>query len=390
MRWLRLFGRRLEGSWWGVKTATVGVVLVASLLGSSWGCHIPAIYNFGDSNSDTGSVSATFGRIPSPYGRTFFGKPSGRYSDGRLIIDFIAEKLGLPFLGAYLDSIGPNFRHGTNFAASGSTIRPADAKLFGAGFNPLSLDIQLSQFEQFKERTKDLYNQAEGPLVKSSLPKPEEFSKSIYTLDSGQNDLNFALLTTTEEQVRVSIPNIINQFALAIEKLYQDGARTFWIHNTGPIGCLPGFAVKNPPKPVNADQNGCIKSYNLLAQEFNKQLKDRVFQLRTQLQHSLLIYVDIYTAKYTLISEAKKQGFIGPLAYCCGHVDGARCWETSIVNGTEVFADSCNDPSKYISWDAAHYSEAANKWVANHILDGSLSDPPIPLTKACHKPDSPN
>lgn len=83
-------------------------------------------------------------------------------------------------------------------------------------------------------------------------------------------------------------------------------------------------------------------------------------------------------------------GFIGPLAYCCGHVDGARCWETSIVNGTEVFADSCNDPSKYISWDAAHYTEAANKWVANHILDGSLSDPPIPLTKACHKPDSPN
>lgn len=82
----------------------------------------------------------------------------------------------------------------------------------------------------------------------------------------------------------------------------------FWIHNTGPIGCLPAFSVKDPPKPANADQNGCIKSYNLLAQEFNKQLKDKVFHLRTQLQHSLLIYLDIYTAKYSLISEAKKQG----------------------------------------------------------------------------------
>lgn len=60
------------------------------------------------------------------------------------------------------------------------------------------------------------------------------------------------------------------------------------------------------------------------------------------------------------------------------------------MNGTEVFAASCNDPSKYISWDGLHYTEAANKWVADQILDGSLSDPPIPLTKACHKADSPN
>ena len=70
-----------------------------------------------------------------------------------------AEKLGLPFLSAYLDSIEPNFRHGANFGASGSTIQPTDAKLFGAGFNPLSLNIQLLQFEQFKDRTKEPFNQ---------------------------------------------------------------------------------------------------------------------------------------------------------------------------------------------------------------------------------------
>ncbi|KAB1213141.1 hypothetical protein CJ030_MR5G015863 [Morella rubra] len=385
MRHLRLFRGRLDGSRWGVWAAAVGIILIATLLGASRSCHVPAIYNFGDSNSDTGSVSAAFGRVPPPYGETFFGRPSGRYSDGRLIMDFMAEKLGFPFLSAYLDSIGANFRHGANFAASGSTIRPADAKLFEAGFNPLSLNIQLLQFEQFKDRMRDLYNQAKSSCIRSSLPIPEEFSNAVYTLDCGQNDLHFGLVKTTEEQVRASIPDIINQFALAIEKLYQDGARTFWIHNTGPIGCLPTFAVRNPPTPANSDQNGCIKSYNELAREFNKQIKDKVFQLRIQLHHALLIYVDIYTAKYTLISEAKKQGFVGPLAYCCGHVGGGECWETSTVNGTPIFATSCRDPSKYISWDGAHYTEAANKWVANRILDGSLSDPPIPLAKACHK-----
>ncbi|GMY26334.1 GDSL esterase/lipase At3g27950-like isoform X1 [Fagus crenata] len=394
MHRFRLFSGKLEVPWWikkGVRAAAIGVVLVAaSLLLPSRGCHIPAIYNFGDSNSDTGSVSATFGRVPPPYGETFFGKSSGRYSDGRLIIDFIAEKLGLPLLSAYLDSIEPNFRHGANFAASGSTIQPADAKLFGAGFNPLSLNIQLLQFEQFKDRTNEPFNQATRSWIKNSLPRPEEFSKALYTLDSGQNDLHFGLVTTTEEQVRASIPNIINMFSKAVKILYQGGARTFWIHNTGPIGCLPFFAVRNPPKTANSDQNGCIKSYNELAQEFNKQLKDKVFQLRTQLHYAVLIYVDIYTAKYTLISEAEKQGFVSPLGYCCRHVGGADCWQTLRVNGTEVFAASCSDPSKYISWDGTHYTEAANKWVANHIVDGSLSDPPISLTKACQRANLPN
>lgn len=52
-------------------------------------CNFPAVYNFGDSNSDTGGISAAFGPIPPPYGQSFFLRPAGRASDGRLIIDFI-------------------------------------------------------------------------------------------------------------------------------------------------------------------------------------------------------------------------------------------------------------------------------------------------------------
>jgi len=52
-----------------------------------------AIFNFGDSTSDTGN--AAFGRTPmdkrSPYGSTYFKHPAGRMSDGRLIIDFIGN-----------------------------------------------------------------------------------------------------------------------------------------------------------------------------------------------------------------------------------------------------------------------------------------------------------
>ncbi|KAK9934623.1 hypothetical protein M0R45_021760 [Rubus argutus] len=91
-----------------VRHVAFGLVIWATmLLSRSTGlrsCSFPAIFNFGDSNSDTGGLSAAFGQAPYPNGETFFRTPSGRYSDGRLIIDFIAESLRLPHLSAFLDS----------------------------------------------------------------------------------------------------------------------------------------------------------------------------------------------------------------------------------------------------------------------------------------------
>ena len=50
----------------------------------------PIIFNFGDSNSDTGGFAARFGEpVNPPYGRTFFGCSTGRLSDGRLVLDFL-------------------------------------------------------------------------------------------------------------------------------------------------------------------------------------------------------------------------------------------------------------------------------------------------------------
>jgi hypothetical protein len=73
------------------------VLLVASLLclgggaSASTDFRFPAVFNFGDSNSDTGGrVAAGFESILPPYGATFFGTPSGRFCDGRLIIDFLS------------------------------------------------------------------------------------------------------------------------------------------------------------------------------------------------------------------------------------------------------------------------------------------------------------
>lgn len=68
----------------------------------------------------------------------------------------------MPYLSAYLNSLGTNYKHGANFATGGSTIRRQNETIFEYGISPFSLDIQIVQFNQFKTRTKLLYQ--EGKL----------------------------------------------------------------------------------------------------------------------------------------------------------------------------------------------------------------------------------
>ncbi|GKD48410.1 hypothetical protein Tco_1277386 [Tanacetum coccineum] len=55
-----------------------------------------------------------------PYGVSYFSPPSGRFSDGRLIPDFIAEFAGLPLIPTYLDPRNDDFTYGANFASGGA------------------------------------------------------------------------------------------------------------------------------------------------------------------------------------------------------------------------------------------------------------------------------
>jgi hypothetical protein len=56
------------------------------------------------------------------------------------------------------------------------------------------------------------------------------------------------------------------------------------------------------------DQYGCVKDQNVITLEFNKQLKDRVVKLRTEVPEAAITYVDVYAAKYRLISNTKNEG----------------------------------------------------------------------------------
>lgn len=90
--------------------------------------------------------------------------------------------------------------------------------------------------------------------------------------------------------------------------MHRLGGRYFWIHNTGPIGCLPYALVHHPDIAARKDNAGCSITYNKVAQLFNLRLKETVARLRKTHPDAAFTYVDVYTAKYKLISEAKKLG----------------------------------------------------------------------------------
>ncbi|ONK71937.1 uncharacterized protein A4U43_C04F13940 [Asparagus officinalis] len=367
------------------------VILLSLLLlvSSSSCCNIPALFNFGDSNSDTGGFSAAFGPLPPPYGETYFGMPAGRGSDGRLIIDFIAESLGLPYLSSYLDSLSANFSHGANFAAVGSTIIDQNVTLSQGGYSPFFLDAQLKQFLQFKSRSQLVYNQ--GGVFKGLMPKEAYFPQALYTVDIGQNDLTAAILGN--KSADKFIRNAMAEFSRVIKNIYEIGGRNFWIHNTGPLGCLPFFLVRVNLTPTNLDSAGCWIPYNKLAQQFNAKLYNTVIELRREFPLAAFTYVDVYSVKYLLISQAQKYGFEEPLTACCGYGGGklnvdtrVRCGATGKnVDGTKyLLSNLCKNPLKRVSWDGVHYTEAAAKWVFDRISTGEYSDPPNSLNTVCH------
>ncbi|ONI04615.1 hypothetical protein PRUPE_6G330300 [Prunus persica] len=360
------------------------VTLLAIFLpvGKSIKFNYPAVFNFGDSNSDTGEMTAGRGwQLPLPYGQTYFKPPSssGRFSDGRLLIDFLMNAMELPFLNAYLDSVGlPSFKKGCNFAAAGSTILPATA----TSICPFSFGIQVNQFLRFKARVLELL--AKGKNFSKYLPTEDFFSKGLYMFDIGQNDLAGAFYSKTLDQILASIPTILAEFETGIKKLYDQGGRNFWIHNTAPLGCLTQNVAKFGTNPSRLDERGCVSSHNEAAKLFNLQLHALTKKLQGQYTDANVVYVDIFSIKYELISNYSRYGFEQAIMACCGYGgpplnydSQITCGQTKTLNGTSVTAKGCSDSTDYVSWDGIHYTEAANQFVSSKILTGKYSDPPF-------------
>ncbi|XP_047060574.1 GDSL esterase/lipase At1g09390-like [Lolium rigidum] len=358
------------GSWPGAQGSGLAVATrageaAAASEKASAGRSPVVIFNFGDSNSDTGGMAAANGmNIALPEGRTFFRRPTGRLTDGRLVIDFICESLNTPYLSPYLKALGSDFSNGVNFAIGGSTATP--------GGSPFSLDVQLHQFLYFRTRSFELINKGQRTPIDG-----EGFRNAIYAIDIGQNDLS-AYLHLPYDEVVAKIPLVVAHIKFGIETLYAHGARKFWIHGTGALGCLPQKLSIPRDDDSDLDGNGCLKKYNNVAKLFNERLAEACNQFRQRMADATIVFTDMFVIKYDLVANHTKYGIERPLMACCGN-GGPPYNYNHFKMCMSGEMQLCDMDARFISWDGVHLTEVANSIVASKLLTGDYSKPRIKI-----------
>ncbi|CAO2175141.1 unnamed protein product [Urochloa humidicola] len=353
--------------------------------------HYDSIFCIGDSFIDTGNNPAVFAWYNitdpvtrSPYGSTFFGRATGRNCDGRLIVDFIAEGLKLPFVPPYLGppfaSSSPaaasngSFRHGASLAVGGATA--LDVEFYhsrgippgGVSKFPLntSLSVQLEWFE----------SQLKPSLCNTTKGCEELFGRSLFFVgEFGVNDYQFAIgAKMTDKDIRSNVlPPVIKNIRQAIERLIKYGAKTLVVPGVVPLGCSPMVLDIFPePDPTRYDTAGCIKRHNELAQQHNTLLQKSLDEIHAKNPGVKIIYADFFKPIMEMIESPKQFGFRkDTLHVCCGG-PGKHSYNMTVPCG-DPKATTCSHPSASVYWDGIHFTEAANRHVATSWLSSISS-----------------
>lgn len=355
------------------------IILLITSFGHVHGCY-ESIISFGDSLADTGNLirlSKSNKIVASsvlPYGETFFHHPTGRFSDGRLVIDFIAEGMGFPLVPPYVGvmknmSSSKNSMRGVNFAVAGATAVDI-SYLEKRGIKNPATNVSLgTQLEWFKQML---------PILCDSPTSCKEFlENSLFLMgEIGGNDYNHPFSQgKSGEDVQSFVPAVISAIGLAINELIELGAQTLIVPGNLPIGCSASYLTifKNSNKKEYDDSTGCINWLNDFAEYHNQLLQQEIHKLREIHPHANIIYADYYNAAMQIYESPKKFGFTSTIVACCGG-GGPYNYDSKRPCGSPS-SNYCDTPSSYVSWDGVHLTEAAYKLIAEGLLQGPYTIP---------------
>lgn len=334
-----------------------------------------ASFVFGDSLVDAGNNDylplslATAKNLPNgidfpvPNGRT----PTGRFSNGLIIPDILAQKVGAPsFPPPFLapTSHGAAILGGVNYASGGGGILNNTGRIF---VQRLSMDVQITYFE---ETLKEL-NKLVGTANASELVRKGVFSVTIGANDFLDNYLSPVPITSDPILLHPSqfINLLITRYSAQLTRLYSIGARKFIIVNLPLIGCIPY------QRSLQVGKKGkCSERANQLAASFNVPLKKMLDKLNANLPGATFLYADAYSAQLDIVNNAQAYGFEYADRACCGALGSRRG-----VIPCRSFVKDCTDRSKYFFWDPYHPSQAGYEILANEFYDGSKFISPMNL-----------
>ncbi|KAG6544786.1 hypothetical protein Mapa_013812 [Marchantia paleacea] len=318
---------------------------------------VKAIFSFGDSTTDTGTntylPNPAFLANFTPYGQTFFESPTGRFSDGRLVIDLVAAFFGLPLLQPYLTPNLTYYDQGVNFASAGSGLLNTTK----TGM-VVSMPEQVQQFKKVKESLVSTHG---------SLSVKVSMARSLFVISSGSNDIYYSYFPnqTTPEAFT---DNLINEMEKTLTALHGEGANKFVLASLTPIGCVPSQVLAN---------GTCNESLNQIARLYNKKLSAFQNRITIKLLGSVVVVANFYDTLNVLIKNGGLFGFTQGSNACCGGGPfrggiNNQCGTKDSV-GNDLFTKCTDgDLDQYVFWDFFHPSDRAYAMLAVLFLIGNL------------------
>jgi outer membrane lipase/esterase len=283
------------------------------------------LYAFGDSFTDTGNVfAATRGLIPPdpPYFH-------GRFSDGTLWVERLAERLELPLVA---NGANPDRIVGNNFAAGGARVA-VDVPVPPLGTVP----SVLTQVRAFVAGT------------------PAATPEALYVVYAGYDDLRIAadpeeaLDPPARDQI---VDDAVTGVRAALSELAAHGATYFLVPNLADLGATPEARLVRNNAAVSSELTAAFNSMlEMTLDEFERTRSVQLFRL------------DTFALANQLIEDATENG---------GTMFGITNIETPAFAGSAGSPGA--DPTTSLFVDGLHISATAHR----HLGDLAFAAVPEP------------
>ncbi|KAJ4842240.1 hypothetical protein Tsubulata_046556 [Turnera subulata] len=322
-----------------------------------------ALFIFGDSTVDPGNNNH-INTVPDmradykPYGQNgFFQEPTGRFSDGRVIVDFIAQYAKLPIIPPFLQP-SADYTSGVNFASGGGGILPHTNQ--GA---VIDLQTQLKYFDEVIKSLTEKLGEAQAK---------ELISNAVYFISIGSNDyLGGYLINPAMQEIYIPeeyVGMVIGNLTQAIQVLYGKGARKFGFLSLCPLGCLPIVRALNP----KASEGGCFEAVSGFALAHNNALKAVLTSLEHLLEGFKYCNSDFYSWLDDRIHNASTYGFKDGDNACCGSGPYGGVYSCGGKRSTAEF-QLCENADDHVWWDSYHPCERIHEQFAKVLWNGPAS-----------------
>ncbi|KAK1570663.1 hypothetical protein Q3G72_005420 [Acer saccharum] len=259
---------------------------------------------FGDSTVDTGNnnyIKTLAKGNYLPYGQDFPGHiPTGRFSNGKLVPDFIASALGIkaeavpPFLDPNLSD--DQLLSGVSFASGGSGFDDLTTLVSKA----ITVYKQIKLFRDYIRRIKGIVGEEKAKKI---------ISGSLVVISAGTNDFIFSFYDIPTRRLAFSVGRyqdfLLDRLQSFVKELYELGCRKVIIVGLPPIGCLP---IQMTLKLENLLNRKCFEDQNSDAQSYNLKLSKLIGQLQPSLLSSKIIFANIYQPMIDMIDHPHEYG----------------------------------------------------------------------------------